>query len=410
MPDASTHHQQVSPRGAIGYLVPEFPQQTHVFFWREIQALRAKGVTVRLISTKQPDISLCRHAFAKAAAERTHYVFPPHPLPALRQIARAPHKLLGAGQYLLGITAKNFRERCKQQGLLVCALDLADFCRRENIVHIHGHSCADAAHLLALCRRVGGPRYSLTLHGDLDVYGTDHQAKMADAEFVSVVGTHLKRQVHEAMTIADHRVWVTCMGIDSGRLAKLEDLRSYQLNRLRVVTVARLNPMKGHIHALGAICLLKEAGVDVAYAIVGGGEHRPTLEKAVRDLGLEAQVTFAGSLGEDEVTAELMRADVFVLPSFGHGEAWPVSVMEAMACGLPVVSTIIGATAEMITHDADGLLVPQQDDRAIADALLRLAADPRLRKRLGESAKLTARNRFDVATTAGRLLDAVGIG
>jgi glycosyltransferase involved in cell wall biosynthesis len=81
--------------------------------------------------------------------------------------------------------------------------------------------------------------------------------------------------------------------------------------------------------------------------------------------------------------------------------------MEAMACGLPVVATVIGATPEMITPEVDGLLVEQHNERAIADALLRLARDPELRRRMGRAAKKTAQGRFDVAATASRLLHAV---
>lgn len=407
-PSESTKAQaQLRPRGAIGYLVPEFPQQTHIFFWREIQALEAKGVSVRLISTKKPDLSLCKHAFVDEAVARTHYVFPPRIRSVARQVARHPLKLAAAVAYLARLSAGSYRERLKQQGLVACALDLADFCKRENIVHIHGHSCADAAHLLALCRIVGGPEFSLTLHGDLDVYGRDHQAKMDGAAFVSVVGSHLKQQVHAATTMDRDRVWVTCMGIDSQRLGGLPCERSDDTNRLRIVTVARLNPVKGHRYALAAVRSLRDAGVDVHYVIVGGGDHRVELEANVAELGIESQVTFAGTLGEEAVTAELLRADAFVLPSVGQGEAWPVSVMEAMACGLPVVATIIGATPEMITPDVDGILVEQHDPKAIAEALRRLAREPALRRRLGQAAKRTAQDRFDVRTTASRLLAAI---
>jgi glycosyltransferase involved in cell wall biosynthesis len=393
--------------GSLGYLVPEFPQQTHIFFWREIQALEASGVSVRLISTRKPDLSECKHAFAPQAVARTHYVYPPRLLSVARHLALNPLRLTAALGYLAKLSADNCRERLKQQGLLACALDLANFCGEENITHIHGHSCADAAHLLALCQLVGGPRFSLTLHGDLEVYGRDHQAKMADAAFVSVVGSHLKEQVHSATMIARDRVWVTCMGIESERLGRLTPKRSDRANQLRLVTVARLDPMKGHRYALAAVRALRDAGVDVHYVIVGGGDHRAELARKVAALDLLSNVTFAGTLGEEDVTAELMRADVFVLPSVGHGEAWPVSVMEAMACGLPVVATIIGATPEMITPDVDGLLLEQHNEKAIADALLRLARDPELRRRMGQAAKKTARERFDVGATASRLLSAI---
>ena len=197
------------------------------------------------------------------------------------------------------------------------------------------------------------------------------------------------------------------MGIESERLGRMAPKRSDRVNYLRLVTVARLNPMKGHRYSLAAVRALRDAGVEIHYVIVGGGDHRAELEQKVAELDLQKNVTFAGTLGEEDVTSELMCADAFVLPSVGHGEAWPVSVMEAMACGLPVVSTIIGATSEMITPEVDGLLVEQHNEKAIADALLRLARDPELRRRMGQAAKKTAQDRFDVAATASRLLHAV---
>jgi glycosyltransferase involved in cell wall biosynthesis len=320
---------------------------------------------------------------------------------------RKPGRLVSGFKYTSALSERDMKSRLRQQALRLCALALADYCHKERIVHIHGHSCADVAHLLALCQRAHGPTYSLTLHGDLEVYGTDHQAKMAEAKFVSVVGHHLQQQVLAATDLTKERVWVTCMGIDSAKLAHQEERRSYTANQLRIVTVARLNPVKGHVHAMAAVQRLKEAGIAVTYVIVGGGEHREALEAETRARGLTETVTFKGSLGEEDVLAELMRADAFVLPSIGRGEAWPVSVMEAMACGLPVVSSIIGATPEMITQNVDGILVERGDEDGLTEALLRLAREPEFRRTLGTKARATAASRFDVRETAGRLIEAI---
>jgi glycosyltransferase involved in cell wall biosynthesis len=88
-------------------------------------------------------------------------------------------------------------------------------------------------------------------------------------------------------------------------------------------------------------------------------------------------------------------------------EAAPVSVMEAMACGLPVIASIIGGTPDMITDGVDGLLIKQADEQGLADALMLQAKDPELRRRLGQAARERAVRAFDTRQTARRLLEAI---
>jgi glycosyltransferase involved in cell wall biosynthesis len=100
-------------------------------------------------------------------------------------------------------------------------------------------------------------------------------------------------------------------------------------------------------------------------------------------------------------------ADVFVLPSTGIGEAWPVSVMEAMSAGLPVIASIIGATPEMIADRRDGFLVPQGAEDALFKLLDLFHSDRDMRRKVGTEARLTAIQWFDVELTAKTLLDAI---
>jgi len=202
----------------LGYLVPEFPGQTHVFFWREISALREMGEELLLISTRKPSAGACRHDFAPRAMAHTHYLFPP----ALQNMAAwtviGCPGLKQASAYLNGLASSGFRSRVRQYGLLASAVELIRWARLQRVDHIHGHSCADSAHVLALARSMGGPSYSLTLHGDLAVYGMDHRLKMEKAAFVSVVGKHLRRQVQEQTCMPYERIFETCMGVDTSVL------------------------------------------------------------------------------------------------------------------------------------------------------------------------------------------------
>jgi glycosyltransferase involved in cell wall biosynthesis len=174
------------------------------------------------------------------------------------------------------------------------------------------------------------------------------------------------------------------------------------------VTVARLHQYKGHFHALAAIHQAKKSGLVVHYTMAGDGPYRDAITSRIEELGLEAETTLMGTVSEADVFQLLSRADTLVLPSVGGlGEAWPVSVMEAMSAGLPVIASIIGATPEMITDGIDGFLVPQGAEEALLEIVTRLHNDHDLRRKIGAEARRTARRRFDVELTAKALLNAI---
>jgi glycosyltransferase involved in cell wall biosynthesis len=365
------------------------------------------GESVLLLSTRKPSPLICRHAFAAEAVLQTHYLFPPAPANLAAWCATGGRGLRRGLRYLRELAPAPINVRLRQYTLLVPALDLLQWARRERIDHIHVHSCADAAHIAALARRMGGPSYSLTLHGDLSVYGTDHRAKMKGASFVSTVGTHLREQVLDRTEVSPDRVFVTCMGVDTRVLATLGKDRLYRANVLHVVSIARLNPAKGHVHALAAVHRARRAGIDIHFTIAGEGPYQDVIAARIRELGLADCVTMTGTLSENEVSQLLSKANAFVLSSVGLGEAWPVSVMEAMAAGLPVIASTIGATPEMISTGKDGYLVPQGDEDALFEKIMVLAGDVDERRRVGEAAQSTAAQRFDIAVTAEALRNAI---
>jgi len=390
----------------LGYLVPEFPSQTHVFFWREIEALRALGVDVHLLSTRCPSRTACRHAFAAAARKETRYLFPPR----ARGVARV---LLGRGAatgralaYLRGLHARRFPRTVAYGPMLLSAADLAATAAERRLDHLHVHSCADAAHVAAMARLLGGPPYSITVHGDLPVYGGDHDAKMRGAAFVACVTRPLAEQVVRDARVPADRVPVIPMGIDPDDFAA-PPARLARPGTLHVVTVARLIHAKGFGHVFAALRRLAQRGLECRYTIAGEGPDRADLEAAVARLGLADRVAFAGTVSAGDVIGLLERADAFVLASVGLGEAAPVAVMEAMAAGLPVVCSRIGGTPDMVTDGVDGILVEQRDDAAIATALERLARSPALRKALGAAARARALASFTSAATARALLAAI---
>ena len=386
----------------LGYLVPEFPGQTHAFFWREIGAIEEAGMPIRLYSTRRPSAGSCPHDFAAEAARRTTYLFPPSPASAADHILRHTLRAVRAVAYVVGLKETSAKRKARLLALLPSAATLVADARKHGVTHLHIHSCADAAHLGALAHILGNLPYSLTLHGDLPVYGADHAAKMKRARFVAAVTQPLAWQISEVSPQTDAPViW---MGVDCDRFVPGPRKPNPVFT---VATVARLNHAKGHRFFLRAMARLRDEGTIVHYKIAGDGPERDGIAEEIRELGLQDQVEMLGSLDETAILGLLQGADALALTSIGKGEAAPVTVMEAMSCGLPVICSRIGGTPDMIQDGVDGLLVEQEDVDALADATSRLARNPDLRHRVGDAARKAALSRFDRRLNARKLLNRI---
>ena len=161
--------------------------------------------------------------------------------------------------------------------------------------------------------------------------------------------------------------------------------------------VATLRSWKGHRYLIEALAGLP---AEVSLVIVGDGPQQGALTAQVAEAGLAARVTFAGN--QSDVAPWLRAFDCFALPSYAN-EGVPQALMQAMATGLPVVTTRAGAIGEIVSDGATGLLVPTQDPGALVAALVRLRDDPALAASLGHAALATARERFSLE----RMLDAM---
>lgn len=389
----------------IGYLVPEFPGQTHGFFWREVLHIENAGDKVIIFSTRRPRDSVV-HAFSATAARRTSYLADIRLADLLNWIMAA----LSAARFLGRSDVRRLRGEqeswLKLFGLAVIGARLSSICRRDGIDHVHGHSCADAGYVLAFSRLAGGPPFSLSLHGDLAVYGRGHGFKCGKAKFVACVTDALRTQVREQVSDLAEEPQLIRMGIELDPANR--KVNGWSAPRtLKIVTVARLNWMKGHLHAIAAVGELRKRGLSVHYDIIGDGDFSSEIAKEIEQAGLQQHVTLVGPVASDQIGRHLMNYDAFVLPSVGLGEAAPVAVMEAMSAGIPVICSIIGGTPEMIQHERTGFLFAQGDERALADILATLAEHPELRERVGRAGQAHAHAHFLTSVSAGKLVDCI---
>src|SRR5262245_16519318 len=245
----------------LGYLVPEFPRQTHIFFWRECEQLRRRGVEPVLLSTRRPPPSACPHEFRDRAAASTHYVFPP-PAFTILELFRHPVGTFRALRYWLGL-AGSLKDRLAYLGLLACAAHLSGYCRRQGVTHVHIHSCGQAGLLAAFAERLGGPSYSLTLHNALEDHGPLQRQKWRHARFAIVVTRRLLDEVKREIGSDLPPTYVASMGVDLEAFRRKTPYRPVELNApVRVFACGRLHPGKRHDLLIRATRLLRDQGVD----------------------------------------------------------------------------------------------------------------------------------------------------
>ncbi len=191
-------------------------------------------------------------------------------------------------------------------------------------------------------------------------------------------------------TWPEGRIEVIPNGVDVDRFQPCTHRDSAEVGgEMLLVVVARLIEIKGIQHLLTALSLLpEEMRRKIHLRLCGTGPYEAELRRQAEQVGMTAQVEFSGLVSYEEIPARLHEADLFVLPSLQEG--LPLSLLEAMASGLPVVATTVGGIPGMVKDGENGLLVPAADPTALRDALVRLLTNPVLRRSLGASARRTA--------------------
>lgn len=180
-------------------------------------------------------------------------------------------------------------------------------------------------------------------------------------------------------------------GIDLARCIPKE---SYESETVRIVHIGRFNHQKNHKGLLDAFSLLVKRNPHCRLDLLGDGELRPEMERYARQLGIADKVRFLGN--QQNVYPYLQKADIFLLPS--HFEGMPMTIIEAMGTGLPIVATRVGGVPDMLTDGESGILT-ENTPESVAAALEKLAGDAALREKMGRNAILESK-RFSSETMA----------
>ncbi len=279
--------------------------------------------------------------------------------------------------------------------------------RRDGIDLLNTHSSTDSwLAALACASLTKAPRIVRTRHVSTTV--TDRLATRwlyaRAAAHIVTTGEAVRRQLMESMGIRPDRITSVPTGIDLSRFVPGDAAGARRSLGLRqrptLGIVATLRNWKGHDYLFDAIGEDRDGWRDWDVLVIGDGPHRPNLQAHVQALQLAEKVRFVNH--QDDVVPWLQALDFFVLPSYGE-EGVPQAIMQAMACGLAVVSTPIGAIAEAVDDGVTGLLVPPRSASALASGLARLRDDPALRARFGANGNARAQRDFGIDLMADRM-------
>jgi glycosyltransferase involved in cell wall biosynthesis len=422
------------PRAAVGYVLTGWPRRSELFIASEIHRLERLGTPLRLYVLTPPD-EPDHHAVVDRVRARPAHLPPTTPvkgttlprwvarnarpfLGALaRTAARHPLRLLraagaAAAQAVRARTGR--RPRTVYAKDLLLAVGLADRVRRDgDVAHLHAHFAHRTTTVTWLAAMLLGLPFSFTGHAK-DIYrGALNPAgllarKTAAASFV-VTCTAANRD-HLRAVDPRARVELVHHGLNSDFAALLTAPAPARVPpaRFTVIGVGRLVPKKGFDVLVEAVGDLRARGLDARLVIAGeDGEETPRIRDLVRRLGLDAHVEWAGPVTQEQLLAQYRAASVMALAcrvvADGDRDGIPNVLVEAMAAGLPVVSTTVSGIPELIVDGHTGLLVPPDDPPALADALLRLAKDPAERDRLGAAGRAFVAERFDGDVLAERM-------
>lgn len=398
----------------IGYLIPEFPGQTHIFFWRERQALRELNIDTQIVSTKPSPQGVISHNWAQQAQKEAVYLFPP----SLSDAVATMVTILRAGPWawwrclraILAAQELTLIQKFRQFALIPIAAKLVNFSCKQGWKHIHVHSCATSADIAMFASFLGNLTYSLTQHGPaFDTYGPNQAQKWQHATFGTLVSEVLLEEAHRRIGDAlPNHVSVVTMGVNLNDFSRQQPYRPWQENEpCRIFSTGRLNPVKAHKDLLQVVQLLGARGIDVRLQIAGeddtGGIYRQALERAIREQNLSDRVELLGAVSEARVREGLEQSHVFALASLDEGTS--VAIMEAMAMAMPVVVTAVGGTPKLVQDNVNGLLVEPENPAMMADQIETILNYPEFAMSMGKAACQTIAEKYDHRQSAKVLAD-----
>ena len=386
----------------FAYLFERFPSFGQTFCYREVAELARQGVTPPIFSIRKPKDEPPQD-WDKRIVEGVDYL--PEEEELLDEVRRASQKERLTGEVIAALSEWGRRPDFLR---LYQAVHVGVRLRQMRIEHVHAHFAGMAARTAFWIQKFFGISFSFTGHAN-DIFAPRNfeigLRSLVDAARVIVTETDFAEKFLRERFLghADriHRIYngLTIAGFRRANFSSASPL---------IVAVGRLIDKKRFADLIRACRLLMERGRSFRCEIIGEGPLEKELNQQIHDLDLQNYVKLLGPKPQHEIAEHLAMGTVFVLPSLidasGGMDNLPTVIMEAMATGLPVISTPIGGIPEMVVQNETGMLVPAGDSSALASAIERIIADLSLARRLGENGYKRANELFSIEKNVRELL------
>lgn len=284
---------------------------------------------------------------------------------------------------------------------------LAFLLQRRNIGHIHVYHMGEAASAALVASRISHIPYSLSLYGsDFSVRGWEARATLRRASRIIANSEMLRdRLLAKYGSLSEDLIKVIRIGVDVDVFVPQRKQRNL-LQKPRILTVARLTHGSGIDVLLKACDVLEAREVDFEAIIVGEGPFKTEFQKLANAMRLNHRVRFTGARRMEEIIELMSRADLFVLPCRqevkGDFEAITTPMLEAMSAGLPIIATRVDGIQELVDR-SNGRILPEENYEALAEAIIHLLEDNRLRQELGQAARKKIQRQFNLKKNARKL-------
>lgn len=389
----------------IAYLVNQYPKVSHSFIRREILALEAEGIPVLRFSIRSRAEELVDEADRQELA-KTRFILQVGAIGLLMGLIQVflghPIRFLRTLIFTIRIGSRSEQGLLKHFAYLAEACVLLRWLTAEQVSHLHVHFGTNSTTVALLCRCLGGPPYSFTVHGPEEfdkVKAIALPEKIQHAAFVVAISLYGRSQLYRWCPAEQwSKIHVVRCGVDSQFLGQTPTPIPDQP---QFVCVGRLCEDKGQLLLVEAARILRDEGLSFKLVLVGDGELRSAIEAKIARYQLEQQVEITGWASSSEVRAQITAARVLVLPSFAEG--LPVVIMEALALGRPVISTAIAGIPELVQPSC-GWLVSASSIEALVDAMRTALKQPvEILQEMGSIGALRVSQQHHVITESRKL-------
>ena len=384
----------------VAYLLNVFPQLSETFILNEIRQLMDNGVEVIIFSRRKPKEKK-QHPKAKELAGRVLYLSEDD-VSTLKKVWLHFYFLLISPIRYLKTFLFSYKKRTDSTlWTFKQSVIYAREVKRVGAQHIHSHYAASISTKYAmLVSMLTGIPYTFTAHGWYDIFTyppQDFGLRAEKAKAVVTVSSFNKDCIHQRFKVPLEKIKVIHCGVDVSYFTP--NTRERDL----ILSVARLHPVKGLRYLIEACYIVKKRGLDFRCIIVGEGSEERNLRKLLSERGLDGNIELVGAKIQDEILKYYHKAKMLILPSIAEG--LPVTLMEAMACKVPVIATRVCGIPELVEDGVNGFLVPPKDPQKLADAIEILLKDPELCRRFGEEGRRKVEREFNLEKQVRKLIE-----